>query len=111
MGLYETRGKMKHQFYFLMKQTLSLFLVQNNISVSLSPRRFCVSYSPIHPYIMLLIIELKIIEYPGGKKDEFVRKMRTGPFFNYQLMCKATIFQNSCHFPSFGCIILALEHK
>jgi hypothetical protein len=92
MGLYETRGKMKHQFFF-MKQTLSLFLVQNNISVSLSPRRFCVSYSPIHPYIMLLIIELKIIEYPGGKKNEFVRKMRTGPFFNYQLMAKLLFFK------------------
>jgi hypothetical protein len=50
MALYETRGKMKHQFYFLMKQTLNLFLHKNNISVSLCPRRCCTSYSPIRPY-------------------------------------------------------------
>jgi hypothetical protein len=48
-GLYETRGKMKHELYFLLKRTLNLFLLKNNMSVSLCPTQFCVSYSPIHP--------------------------------------------------------------
>jgi hypothetical protein len=50
MGLYETWGKMKHEFNFLMKRSFNLFLLKNNMSVSLCPRRFIVSNSPILPY-------------------------------------------------------------
>jgi hypothetical protein len=46
----QTWGKMKHDFFILMKRTLNLFLLKNNMSVSLCPRRFCVSHSPICPY-------------------------------------------------------------
>jgi hypothetical protein len=40
----------RNPIYFLLKRTLNLFLLKNNMSVSLCPRRFCVSYSSIQPY-------------------------------------------------------------
>jgi hypothetical protein len=36
----------KHQFYFLMKQTLNLFLLKNNMSVSLCPAFHTAPFSP-----------------------------------------------------------------
>jgi hypothetical protein len=59
MGLYETRGKMKHEFYILMKRTLNLFLLKNNMSVSLCPRRFCVlqPHSPLFHRIWARFIQ------------------------------------------------------
>jgi hypothetical protein len=41
---------MKCQFCFFDETTLNLFLLKNNMSVSLCPRQFSVSYSPILPY-------------------------------------------------------------
>jgi hypothetical protein len=60
MGLYETRGKMKDEFYFLMKRTLNLFLLKNNMSVSLCPRRFSISHSPILPYLCVMVDYLTV---------------------------------------------------
>jgi hypothetical protein len=51
--MYGTRGKMKHQFYFLMKQTFKLFLQKNNMSVSLCPDNFAFQIAPFSPILTL----------------------------------------------------------
>jgi hypothetical protein len=40
MGVYETRGKLKNQFYILMKQNLNLFLLKNNMVFHFAPENF-----------------------------------------------------------------------
>jgi hypothetical protein len=81
---------MKNQIYFLMEQTLNLFLLKNNISVSLCPRRFRVSYSPNLPYTKNELIEIiycflvcpsvydQLVDFQTWKAKIIMRKFSMG---------------------------------
>jgi hypothetical protein len=76
----EEWGKMKHGFYILMKRTLNLFLLKNNMGVSLCPRRFCVSYSPIRPYNAFFMLskfqDYQDSRFQGFKKFLIIKVLR-----------------------------------
>jgi hypothetical protein len=83
---------MKHQFYFLMKQTLNLFLLKNNMSFALESFQFHIA--PFSPTCLSIWANKsgeklsQVKSYPGEKLSRLKIWAKNSPATNYPAKVK-----------------------